>query len=337
MAGSVPLSPAARLGTAAHRVLAAAGRGWLGAAGSACLAGAFDAAWSEAVCEEWRLSQGTALESGWRRPEDWPGFSMTKARARRLAVRVAPGSEAAPQAAGRSVPCVLEEHATSACGGILRGRADVVRRFPDHVIQDYKTGSIRDACGHLKAAYRTQALLYAYLEHEECGSWPARAEVIPLNGHPEIIEVVPAEAAAAVAQALAVRDRYNALVESGITEGDAAPSAAACRWCGFELRCPAFWRAASAGWAADGVVAVAGTMTAKETFGFRTLDVDLAVRAGTLGETRCRLHGLPLSQFGMLARCDAGVAVAACGLMATKIGAVFRSTEWTRAIAAPRF
>lgn len=337
MRAAVPSSPAARLGTAAHRVLEAAGRGRLGAAASAGFASAFDAAWNGSIGEQWRRSQGNDLEAGWRRPGDWPGFSMTKARTRRLAARVAPKSGTAAKAPGGSAPRVLEEHAQSACGGTLRGRADVVRRFPDHVIQDYKTGSIHGADGSLRSGYRTQLLLYAYLEHEECGSWPVRAEVIPLRGDPAIIEVVPPEATAAAEQALAARDRYNALVGSGITESDAAPSAAACRWCEFELRCPAFWKAASADWTADGVVAVVGTVTAKETFGFGTLDLDLAVSAGTLSEGHCRLHGLPLSQFGTLSKCDAGAVVAACGLTTTESAAVFRSTPWTRAAAAEQF
>lgn len=218
MRAAVPSSPAARLGTAAHSVLETAGRGRLGTSG---FPDAFETAWSGAVAEQWRLSQGSPFEAGWRRAEDWPGFSMTKGRTRRLAARLAPPPGAAAEEPGNREPGVLEEHLQSACGGILRGRADVVRRYPDHVVQDYKTGSIRDADGRLKSAYRTQLLLYAYLEHEESGSWPVRAEVIPLRGDPEIFEVVPAETTAAAEQALAARDRYNGLAEAGIRESDA--------------------------------------------------------------------------------------------------------------------
>jgi len=334
MRAAVPSSPAGRLGTAAHGVLEAAGRGQLGAEGSPGFGGAFETAWSSTVAEQWRLSQGNSFETGWRRAEDWPGFSMTKARTRRLAARLSPTPGAAAGRHGSREPGVLEEHAQAACGGILRGRADVVRRFPHHVVQDYKTGAVCDADGNLKSAYRTQLLLYAYLEHEESGSWPVRAEVIPLCGDPESFEVVPSEATAAAEKALAARNHYNGLAEAGIAESDASPSAVTCRWCEFELRCPAFWKAANADWAAEGVIAVTGRVTAKETYGFGTLDIDLAVSGGTLAEPHCRLHGLPLSQFGVLARRDVGAAVAACGLIATESGTVFKSTEWTRAIAA---
>lgn len=335
MRAAVPSSPAARLGIAAHSVLEAAGRGRLGTSGIPGFPDAFETAWSGAVAEQWRLSQGNPFEDGWRRAENWPGFSMTKARTRRLAARLAPSPGAAAGEPGDREPGVLEEHPQAACGGILRGRADVVRRYPDHVVQDFKTGSIHDADGSLKSAYRTQLLLYAYLEHEESGSWPVRAEVIPLRGDSEIFDVVPAQATVAAEQALAARDRYNGLAEAGIRESDATPSAGTCRWCEFELRCPAFWKAASGDWTADGVVAVAGTIAAKETYGFGTLDIDVAVSGGTLAEPRCRLHGLPLSQFGVLAQCRMGATMAACGLSTTPQDGVLRSTAWSQCIAAP--
>jgi hypothetical protein len=224
------------------------------------------------------------------------------------------------------------EHAQSAAGGRIRGRADVIRRSPKHEIEDYKSGAVFEGdSGELKRAYRMQMLLYAVLEHEESGSWPASASVIPLTGDPVVIEIAPAEAEAARDDALAALAHYNQCVEGTDDAGRlAAPGPEQCRFCEFAAVCPAFWRALNPGWRDGPVVAAAGHILAREASQRGLVALRIDVEAGSIDPGEWTIAGVDPARFPEAVRAEPGSLLAATAVLAADEVRALRPTERTR-------
>jgi hypothetical protein len=226
------------------------------------------------------------------------------------------------------------EERQSAFDGKLKGKADVIIRTAQPVIEDYKTGALYDPDdpSQVKEQYRTQMLLYAVLEHEETGTWPIRATLIPLEGPPVEIDIVPAEAEEAARNALADLARYNEAVDAG---GDplalASPSAEACLFCPYAIECPAFWSAAAPSWGADGIVAAAGEIRGSQTAQNGRLSISLRVVRGSLSPGDYLVYDLDPHRFAVLAAAPSGTEVAATWLTGDHANAQLRPTSLTRA------
>ena len=327
----VPASPASRLGTACHHVLELAGAGALPAPGGPEWRGAFESAWEEAITAEQEAASSHPLERHLPPAVRWPGYAMRKVRTRRLAEQL--GSMVTDRGDARRAKVAELEQERQGFGGKLRGRPDVIRRTEQgSVIEDYKTGSLLEVnTSELKGAYRLQLLLYAALEQERTGEIPHEARLIPLEGDPATIEVHGDEPIQAARQVIAALDGYNSEVRGGVSpEALANASPEHCRFCPFAVRCPGFWSAVNPDWAAEGVLAVAGEVTASEPSRFDTFDLDGKIEAGSLPSGNVRLHGLDLDRFRPVLQSPAGSSFAATGLRGA--GGVVGCTARTRLV-----
>lgn len=320
----VASSPAARLGSACHRVLERAAQGELPPPANAGWDAAFQALWDEAVRREAEAASAHPAEAHWPPPERWRNYAMRKVATKMLARNIA-ASLGGP---GH----VQVEHAQVAAGGLIRGRADVIRRSPAHEIEDYKSGAVfEDDSGELKPAYRTQMLLYAVLEHEDTSSWPTRASIIPLTGDPVSIDIVPAEAEAAASQALAALASYNASVQSADRADQLAkPSAEHCRFCEFAVVCPAFWQQLTADWRDGPIVAAAGYLIDREASQRGSVALRLDVRTGSVDSGEWTIARVDPVRFPTAVRAQPGSALAATALLASDEARTLRPTERTR-------
>jgi hypothetical protein len=334
--GGVPSSPAARLGTACHRVLELAGGGALPPAGDPQWRVEFEAAWASAVAEQEAECRRNQLEAHWPPPERWPYYSARKVATRRLCERMSAAISSKHSGGSRDADqrtkLALQEQRQQAFGGKLRGRADVIRRSPEPEIEDYKTGSLADGeTGDLKPQYRTQMLLYAVLDHETTDIWPKRATLVPLQGPPVVIDVDPAEATAAAEAALDALDSYNRGVEAGKPAIDlAAPSPAACRFCAYAIECPAFWSAADERWLDEGIVAVAGGMHGREKSRLSTFNITVERSTGSVPHGDYLLYQLDAERFGAILALPNGTEVAALWLVGDTSARQLRATARTR-------
>src|SRR5262249_22206152 len=85
------------------------------------------------------------------------------------------------------------------------------------------------------------AALYA----QTAGEWPARLELVPLQGKAVEVPFDPTDCAALLAAAIADLERVNAAIEAASQHSEAEtqlarPSAAACRHCPFRPACRAY-------------------------------------------------------------------------------------------------
>jgi hypothetical protein len=227
-------------------------------------------------------------------------------------------SSAASSANSADGPGALAlERRRDAFDGKLRGRPDVVRQSNSHcVIEDYKTGSLFEAgSDEIKASYRLQLLLYAALEEAGGGKRVASARLIPLDGDPETIHLEDGEALAAARSAVAALDEYNRDVDRGVAPIVLAePSPDHCRFCPYAVRCPAFWEASTSSWADEGIIAIAGELTWRETSRFDTFDLRCDVTAGTVTHGAVQVHGLDLDRFSPALHAAIGSRITSTGL-----------------------
>jgi RecB family exonuclease len=333
---------AARLGTACHQVLEAAGRGRLPDPSDPSWRIAFEQLWTSAISRQEERAQRSPLEAYWGPAASWPNYAKRKVATRRLCQQIGRLREPAETEGGTRAGSPgrgIREERQSAFGGKLVGKADVIVRGPEPVIEDYKTGALYepDDPTQVKEQYRAQMLLYAVLEHEATGIWPVRAILIPLEGLPVEIEIVPAEAEEAARQALADLARYNNAVEAG---GDpstlAAPSPEACFYCPYAIECPAFWTTADPSWRSDGVAAVAGEILGSQTARNGTLTLELRAVRGSAPSGNYLLYGLDPQRFAVLANALPGTEAAATWLAGDEAVGQLRPTSLTRVTVATK-
>lgn len=316
-------SPAARLGSACHEVLEGAGRGELPDGAEAGFGPAFEHSWEAAIGRQAGAARATAAERHWPEPHRWRGYALRKVAAKHLARRLSRRA--------REAGVAVVEHDQSARGGRLRGRPDLVLETPRHEIEDYKTGSLyEEDSGEVKASYRTQMLLYGVLERERTGRWPERATLVPLQGEPAALDIVPAEAEAEAEEALDQLARYNAAVTSKPPAELGSPSPAHCRWCPYSVACPCFWGAADHSWDEAGIGAAAGEVTSVETAARGAVALTIAAEAGTTGAGALLISGLDAARFSAAASARSGSTAAVTGLLADRDAQSARPSARTR-------
>ncbi len=274
-------NPKAWLGTAYHAVLEAAGNKH-----GEDIEASVRHLWNSAVEAQYERSRSHPFDKRFGRPESWPGYHMVAAmvlvRARELVASASAQSISSDN--DRSGGATWCEKTFSGANSKMVGRPDVVR--PEEVV-DFKTGDVfeDEDLEHVKTAYVRQLRLYAFLVNGTLGWWPRRGVLLPMAGSPVTVELGPEECEAEAAEAIRLLDEYNEILSrSADAAALAGPSPANCRWCQYQLYCPAFWGAVGPGWKDDlrsSVVAGRAVDSPAFIHGGAALSVSLQAEEGT--------------------------------------------------------
>lgn len=132
--------------------------------------------------------------------------------------------------------------------GLIGGYIDsVVQSHDGAVIRDYKSGGIlEENSGELKSSYEIQLKLYAALYEATTGKWPARLEIIPLQGSPMLVPFDPQNCTDLLSEATATLKQVNSMLASFVAVPNEAerqlanPSPSNCRQCAFRPGCVAY-------------------------------------------------------------------------------------------------
>ena len=234
------------LGTAYHEVLEIAGT-----YDGNDFEKAVTTAWEEAISREYHKVKLHPLDKRFGPPETWPSYHLVAAMARLRAKEVAAARQYLKgdvRGPADDSTTVHREVRLSGVGGKIVGRPDVV--LADEII-DYKSGTVYDEEDkeQVKPSYLRQLRLYAFLANEALGRWPRRGVLVPMIGLPVEAEIDNRVCKEEVNYAVRLLDEYNSLVfQRADCNHFATASPKACRWCPFQVLCPAFWDAVTARW-----------------------------------------------------------------------------------------
>lgn len=244
--GLLPASPAAWVGTAAHRLLEEAGKG------------AFNGPADERIPVRWHQlidSAEEAMQRSWLERHlvplsaAVPDFEVRRLRAVSRARQLADeGVVSKGAVSGWDGTHHGYELAVSTPEGKAAGRIDAV--LPGAygpVIRDYKSGAIHEGLTttRIKRAYAIQLKLYAAIYQQTTGTWPERLEVMALSGEPEAVAFTPEECARLLEDAIKLLDRVNEIVQSAPDEEAAArrlatPAPSVCGFCPYRPHCGSY-------------------------------------------------------------------------------------------------
>jgi RecB family exonuclease len=213
--------------------------------------------WDAQVADEAAKLAGAWAPASPPPPDEWPGYSMTRARTVRRAVRQVtqpagqqPGLALRTPGTGIEIPLRDEETG-------LVGRADRIESDGASTrVVDLKTGLRQDAPTEEQ---RRQLLLYAVLVNRTTGAWPSTIAVEDAAGAQYREPLDPAEATLTLDEVLAAAAAFNAATQGGDLISTAAPDADRCRWCAHRVVCGPYWSALKPEW---GHRAVLGSVTA---------------------------------------------------------------------------
>lgn len=232
------------LGTAAHAVSEAVFRRRSWPSEPALLRTALEEVW------ETEIEKGSAkLATAWAPAEppaayEWPGYSLTKTRTIRRAVKLLQGSPEVPirpQPERWSVEVQLKDPNSE-----LFGRADRIEQIGDSVrVLDLKTG-LRQ--GEPTDDQRRQLLMYAVLIHRTTGKWPHSVAVEDATGCRHEMALAPSDAEEELARVESMVAKFNSRKSPGEFFDGATPSPERCRWCSYRPLCGPFWRELTTEW-----------------------------------------------------------------------------------------
>lgn len=233
-------SPALRLGDVCHRVLdhviqmlELTSTEWVAE---------LTASWDLEIDKEASLSEKAGERDLYGPPSSWPGYEVKRARLFKMAQRLRQDLADVPREA------LITEEWLSARDGALRGRADLlVRTSGRHEVIDYKSGRvIEKQTMDVRSSYERQLQIYALLEHEDFGAWPAVARLFPLEGPPVEVSIESAECDALGDEAIELIEDFNRIAPG---KQPANVSEQTCPECSFASRCAPFWERFDADWA----------------------------------------------------------------------------------------
>ncbi len=235
--------------------------------------------------------QSSRLEDAWAPalpppPEEWPGYALTRVRTMR---RVEQQRNAHVAARSKRAPSTGVEIELRDPRSGLFGRADRIEQDGSSTrIVDLKTGLHQEEPTQLQ---RRQLLLYAVLVHRTTGQWPSSIAVEDASGSRYSQPLDPQEAEAALNEARAAVDSFNAAAESSSLLTDAKPNQDRCRWCDYRVICSPFWNALTNEWGQRSTLgSIAGSGESKHG-AFVSISVDSPRdRVGT----SMHLTGLPV-------------------------------------------
>jgi threonine dehydrogenase-like Zn-dependent dehydrogenase len=162
------------------------------------------------------------------------------------------------------------------------------------------------------------------LEREESGTWPERGFLIPFAERIVAVDLDPARCEAAAARYLEAFAAYNSTVPGA---QPASPSAEACRWCEFIMRCDATWAAADQDWAPQ-LRSAAGTVVECAVTALGTATIVIDVADGTLPAGRMAVTGVRSEEHPAVNQIDAGSVVRLAGLRRGRGKATFSLPPW---------
>lgn len=311
-------NPKAWLGTAYHAVLE-------GAAGGGAAA-THEAVWAAAVDQQHFRARQHPLDRRFGAPERWPGYHLVRAMALLRAQEFGGGvSQGAGHRGTQERRAAAPELWLSGAKARLVGRPDLVR---GNAVIDYKTGEIHEPGdgSAMKASHVRQLQVYAFLVKESTGAWPVRGVLLPMEGAPLEIELESAACERAAAEALSLLDEYNRNIEAAgppASLGNASPTA--CKWCPYQVLCPAFWPVAG-NLSADqiGGAAIGGTALAVPTpiHGGAALALSLDSNEGTEPPGEVTLAPLISDVHTCLAQVQPGISMRVSGLARRADGTV---------------
>lgn len=178
------------------------------------------------------------------RPEEWPGYALTKTRTIRRAIKLHSAPSSAPKQ--EKAPGTGVEIALSDAQSGLFGRADRIEQHGGSTrVVDLKTGLNQDEPSDEQ---QRQLLLYAVLVERTTGSWPESVAVEDASGNVYERPLDPAEAESALSESLTAVERFNDAVANDSLIAEASPSPDRCRWCDFRPVCGPFWASVRLDW-----------------------------------------------------------------------------------------
>lgn len=226
--------------------------------------------------------------------ENWPGYHLTHAMARIRALEALAGRprsrEATPPAGATGGPA--REQTFYAMDGKLKGQPDVV---VGDELRDYKSGSVfeesPDGSKTVKEGYVRQLRLYGHLVKENSGVCPSKGKLLPMQGNPVEIDLVPEECEAEAREAIDLLDSLNSAI-SGNNSVDRLASASeeSCYWCSHKTHCEVFWSNVSEGWWDDGYsAAISGRLLEPplEIHAGKSIALKIDILAGNIALGEC--------------------------------------------------
>lgn len=231
--------PRAWLGTAFHKVMAAAAR-------PGATEAAAEQAWTAAVAQAAAAAASHALDARYAAPDRWPGYFLVRQRAlasaQRTIARNSGGQRRPAPVGGTPGSSGSAERLLLARGGQLAGRPD---RFEGRVLTEYKS-SIPDPAWRgadvILEDFRRQLRLYAAIIAEALGRWPAQGRIVAASGQILDVPLDPPACDAEANNALAALDSLNRQLAAAVPAGALAqPGEQACADCPFQILCPSFW------------------------------------------------------------------------------------------------
>ncbi len=244
---ALPSGPAARLGSVIHRLLEEAGNGSL------------DPQPASELTDRWNELVRYAEDAMLARPLERRYVPLSKNVKRFEVLRLkalARAKELAEQAAGGKSAAVTQpcgparfgfELPVASTDGLIAGKIDrVTQSVAGAVVQDYKSGSIfSDTEGQpaIKHEYEVQLKMYGALYAEQTGDWPAKLELIPLDGDAQEIPFSRDECVNLVGTARSTLNSINGVIHASQGNHDqledllADPSPAACKYCPYRPCC----------------------------------------------------------------------------------------------------
>lgn len=247
----LPQHPAARLGSAIHRLLEEAGRGAFATTGAAGVEQCLQELIQQAEAEIAAATLDRHLIPLRRAVAD---YEVRWNQARNRALQLTASHQDARPASTPHAPTTGYELPVSSSDGLVRGQIDaVVAALGSIVLQDYKSGFIyermADTALAVKQSYQTQLRLYAALYHETVGRWPDRLEIVPIQGESVIVEFEPAACNALLDEATrTLREIEKTVATAGADYAErlATPSPQACGFCLYRPACQPYADASAA-------------------------------------------------------------------------------------------
>jgi len=256
----LPPPPRAELGSIAHRILEAAGRGELEGVGNEEV----DKRWKALVSEaEARMRLSPIRRHHAPLSRSIPDFQVLKLRTCSRALEIAREEHRSSGKPPKPFPRTTGfELWVESDEGELGGFIDRARETSEGVVlSDYKSGAIFKKCSReLKQAYRIQMQLYAALYRQKTDTWPVRLEVIPLQGESIEVAFEPEHAERLLREAKEFLQTTNKRIDA-VRDGTMNTTVLAvalpehCRLCLFRPACGEYWdtrqREIDAKWPAD--------------------------------------------------------------------------------------
>lgn len=304
----LPLAPAARLGTALHRLLFEA----------ATAEQEVDSGWAARRASELVSAQEASMRGDWLErhlvplSRSVPQFEVRMLQGVHRAVELGRHARRGQSPTARTETGYGHELPVQTADGTIRGVIDAALPSVDGpVLLEFKTGGLYErGTETLRDAYRTQLLLYAAAYHARFDEWPVRADILSATGARLSIDVSPSEASAITDEAREVLASLNRRIAAGEDPSSlASPSPEACSACRYRPGCSAYRAARSGtGWPHD----IWGDLVTLEPVRDGTAVASVATTAGlarvrslTIGERRhpalARVRRETLSFFNLAA------------------------------------